>query len=445
MVEMTGRLRLDKFADSIESFIRGRTEQNEGIRSADSKGSSSSHDSSSSQRAEPGGPLYFRTNYLSEAHTPKDIEEEIESAVPLSAVLASSGDLMMYNAPDLPKLRKRHSMPQVPSGKITNVDLVMRRDSGRGRGRKPSLDGGVTIICSPESIDPDLKPRASTQDKRQLVNRPRNANLDALETSPMENSMEVTAPLDYVTIAGNGTNGGVPLIPFEELMLIEALGTGRVSTIYRAAWRRANEGVQMLALKVAKLNITGDTANVDELRREADIAARLSHPNIVDLVGVAADQECFCLAYDYCEGGSLLGLLSDSRRYYEYLPIALDIANGMAYLHSRNIIHRDLKPSNVLLTRDHRAKIADFGMSIDNFGQELTGETGSYRYVRPPCKDCRLRYEHRQLWTGAYRSYFIGTCHLKTSATSHTLRTVMFTALESCCGSLSLGRFRSQQ
>ena len=123
-------------------------------------------------------------------------------------------------------------------------------------------------------------------------------------------------------------------------MLIEALGTGRVSTIYRAAWRRANEGVQMLALKVAMLNITGDTANVDELRREADIAARLSHPNIVDLVGVAADQECFCLAYDYCEGGSLLGLLSDSRRYYEYLPIALDIANGMAYLHSRNIIHR---------------------------------------------------------------------------------------------------------
>ena len=92
---------------------------------------------------------------------------------------------------------------------------------------------------------------------------------------------------------------------------------------------------------------------------------------------------CFCLAYDFCEGGSLLALLSDSRRYYEYLPIALDIANGMAYLHSRNVIHRDLKPSNILLTRDHRAKIADFGMSVANMGQELTAETGTYRYMAP--------------------------------------------------------------
>lgn len=72
----------------------------------------------------------------------------------------------------------------------------------------------------------------------------------------------------------------------------------------------------------------------------------------------------------------MLSLLSDTTRHYEYLPIALDIANGMAYLHSRDVIHRDLKPANILLTRDHRAKISDFGMSIANTGQELTAETG---------------------------------------------------------------------
>mmetsp|Transcript_18950 Transcript_18950/g.44110 ORF Transcript_18950/g.44110 Transcript_18950/m.44110 type:complete len:208 (-) Transcript_18950:690-1313(-) len=55
----------------------------------------------------------------------------------------------------------------------------------------------------------------------------------------------------------------------------------------------------------------------------------------------------------------------------------------MAYLHSRNVIHRDLKPSNVLLTLDHRAKVSDFGMSVANTGQELTAETGTYRYMAP--------------------------------------------------------------
>jgi len=72
-------------------------------------------------------------------------------------------------------------------------------------------------------------------------------------------------------------------------------------------------------------------------------------------------------------------LLSDASRCYEYLPIAMDVANGMAYLHSRNVIHRDLKPRNVLLTHNNRAKVCDFGLSVTNRGQELTAETGTYR------------------------------------------------------------------
>ena len=103
---------------------------------------------------------------------------------------------------------------------------------------------------------------------------------------------------DFVTVPSEEGQKGrlvearvVPLIPFDELMLIETIGMGRVSTIYRAAWQNPMR-VQMVALKVAMVNPeTRDMSHVDELRREADIAARIKHPNVCELVGVAADAE----------------------------------------------------------------------------------------------------------------------------------------------------------
>ena len=86
-----------------------------------------------------------------------------------------------------------------------------------------------------------------------------------------------------------------------------------------------------------------------------------------------------------------MSLLSDTSRCYDYLPIALDIANGMAYLHSKNVIHRDLKPSNILLTQGNRAKVADFGMSVANTGQDLTAETGTYRWMAPEVRAMYLK------------------------------------------------------
>lgn len=150
----------------------------------------------------------------------------------------------------------------------------------------------------------------SMRQRRPLVNRQATSDLDRIGDSDDDPSM------DFVTVSnwdyGDAEGRVIPLIPFEDLMLIETLGTGRVSTIYRAAWRRTtspstggndrmmwgqtstanHEYVQMVALKVGMVNpATRDTANVDELRREGDIAARLQHPNICDLVGVAADSE----------------------------------------------------------------------------------------------------------------------------------------------------------
>jgi len=353
---MIGRLRLDRLANLIESFLK---EKQAKASEAEEERSRSGSLSRSPPSPPQSGPLYYKSaeggRHVS---TPQDLQEEMRSAVPLADALATN----FSRVPSFPKLRKMHSMPvsTMETPGVPNVHLSMRQESSGGGG-SAAADGGVSITLTPGT--PDTLASAenlaaqveagvaasaptSTRERRPLVNRQAISNLDAYADTQMP-------PRDYMVVSnpasdshGAGEERIIPLIPFDELMLIETLGTGRVSTIYRAAWKRgvygpsSPAGVQMVALKVAMVNsITGDTSHIDELRREADIAARLSHPNVCDLVGVAADQECFCLAYDYCEGGNLLSLLSDSTRYYEYLPIALDIANGLAYLHSRNGKH----------------------------------------------------------------------------------------------------------
>lgn len=384
---MTGRLRLATMVNLIENFLREAIiSNNKSDKEKSSPESDRAKDSSPKalNSVPEAGPLYFKT--LDPSHS--TFEEEMLHAIPLSDILTSSSDGHLDRI-EFPKLRKMRSLPSPPSSSLTSPRSM---PSVRLQVRNSPSNIPLEVYTS---AAPTQAPPTSLRERRPLVNR---RGLSDLDREAADSADDIST-IDYLTVPANIIPSGapseplvVPLIPFDELMLIESIGTGRVSTIYRAAWRRNQSSnnvvvagaVQMVALKVAMVNpSTGDTSHIDELRREADIAARLQHPNICDLVGVAADAECFCLAYEFCEGGSLLSLLNNHSRYYEYLPIALDIAQGMAFLHKKSIIHRDLKPANVLLTRDHRAKIADFGMSINNHGQELTAETGTYRYMAP--------------------------------------------------------------
>lgn len=397
---MKGRLRLDKLSESIELFLANNLEQRtETIEDSSSPNSSEKVHTEVHARRSPtnfqrdaSGPLYFRPPQVISDFPQQNLQEEIDSAVPLSHILSAS-----------------------MSAAALSSAIPMRRSSGSycGLTRQNSLPPALMQSLG-QNENPNLSPLTKNMKKEvfesedkceKQIDNLTDRKQRRLESREAKNFVDPEEdnnkrPTDFLTVDTSLRNDSyqmmpderiVPLIAFEELMLIETLGTGRVSTIYRAAWQKVSSpggsrtltDVQMVALKVATLHKgSSSTLHVDELRREADIAAMLKHPNVCDLVGVAADAECFCLAYEFCEGGSLLSLLSDTSRYYEYLPIALDIANGMAYLHSRSVIHRDLKPSNVLLMLG-RAKVSDFGMSIADCGQELTAETGTYRYMAP--------------------------------------------------------------
>lgn len=319
MVEMSGRLRLDMVANLIEAFLKEASAQGKSEEKTSPATPVGERSPASAASNEPTGPLYF--------HPPRqrgpdgnDIREEMQSAVPLTEMLASSNNVSALGEPGFPKLRRMRSMPAtrvttLPD--LPNIRLAMRRDVADGVSLSVSdyPDGAAQAQDAPA-------PRG----RRPLVNRRATADLDTFVPENERPTMDyVTIPSSTMVVGTGAEDRTIPLIPFDELMLIETLGSGRVSTIYRAAWQRKSyvadiqpntTSVQMVALKVA-MTMTGDTSHVDELRREADIASRLAHPNICDLVGVAADSECFCLAYDYCEGGSLLSLLTDMSRYYE--------------------------------------------------------------------------------------------------------------------------------
>ncbi|KAL6562496.1 hypothetical protein OROGR_003503 [Orobanche gracilis] len=168
------------------------------------------------------------------------------------------------------------------------------------------------------------------------------------------------------------------------------IGKGSFGEILKACWRGTP-----VAIKRILPNLSDDKLVIQDFRHEVNLLVKLRHPNIVQFLGAVTEKKPLMLITEYLRGGDLhqhlkeKGALSPSTA----INFALDIARGMAYLHSEpNVVtHRDLKPRNVLLVNtsaDH-LKVGDFGLSKlirvqhSHDVYKMTGETGSYRYMAP--------------------------------------------------------------
>ncbi|HEY5628292.1 MAG TPA: protein kinase, partial [Candidatus Limnocylindrales bacterium] len=168
--------------------------------------------------------------------------------------------------------------------------------------------------------------------------------------------------------------------------LLELLGQGGMATIYRA---RDSQLERDVAVKLLRPEFGQDPDFLARFRDEARAAASLSHPNIVGVhdFGEDAAGEQF-IVMELVDGQDLASILRESGPLAprQAARVAADVAKALHAAHTRGIVHRDVKPSNILISRDGRVKVADFGIAraLDDAQVTLPGVTmGSVHYFAP--------------------------------------------------------------
>lgn len=167
--------------------------------------------------------------------------------------------------------------------------------------------------------------------------------------------------------------------------VLGVLGRGGMGIVYRARQVKLS---RLVALKMIRSGAYAGSAELERFRTEALAAARLQHPNIVQIHEVGEHGNLPFFSLEYIEGGTLGQRLAGTPLpAREAAELAETLARAMHYAHQRGVVHRDLKPANVLLTPAGQPKIADFGLAkrldLDE-GQTHTGQVmGTPSYMAP--------------------------------------------------------------
>ncbi len=161
----------------------------------------------------------------------------------------------------------------------------------------------------------------------------------------------------------------VPILD-KDIQYMRKLGEGGFGEVHKAHWNKMDVAVKRL-LPCLDYD-SEDNINVSAFKRELQIMLRLRHPNIVALCAYTTDTKTPYLVMEYMSGGSLWDKLGAREKKENFLPwlvrysLAINIANGLQYLHKRKVLHRDLKSENVLLcyyAGNLFARLGDFGLS----------------------------------------------------------------------------------
>ena len=166
--------------------------------------------------------------------------------------------------------------------------------------------------------------------------------------------------------------------------LIQRLGGGGMATVWMAQDTRLGREV---AVKVISDVLAAQAPYVERFRREARIAAGLSHPNLVKVYDFGSDGERPFLVMEYVEGATLRpGASGATAPRLDSDTLARELLDALGHIHAAGIVHRDIKPANVLVGPDGRPRLTDFGIAQAQDSTDLT-ETGqvigTLKYLAP--------------------------------------------------------------
>ncbi|MBE5932010.1 MAG: PASTA domain-containing protein [Lachnospiraceae bacterium] len=165
--------------------------------------------------------------------------------------------------------------------------------------------------------------------------------------------------------------------------ILEVVGAGGMSIVYKARCHRLNRNV---AIKVLKPEFSRDQNFVTKFRVEAQASAGLAHPNIVNVYDVYDDEGVYFIVMELVEGITLKDYIAENGRLTmdRAIDFAIQIASGLEAAHESHVIHRDIKPQNIIVSKNGNLKVTDFGIAKAASSNTLTsGAMGSVHYISP--------------------------------------------------------------
>ena len=165
--------------------------------------------------------------------------------------------------------------------------------------------------------------------------------------------------------------------------ILEKVGTGGMSDVYKAKCHKLN---RFVAVKVLKQELGENENFVSKFKVEAQAAAGLMHPNIVNVYDVGNENGINYIVMELVEGITLKKYIEKKARLSvkEAISIAIQVSMGIEAAHNNHIIHRDIKPQNIIISKDGKVKVTDFGIAKAATSNTITSNVmGSVHYTSP--------------------------------------------------------------